>query len=666
MRTRAFDEALAGSKTLIIGRKGSGKSAICLMLQNDLQSDDRCSLITPDEISADEIRRFHLPGIPPEQSKLLIWRYVFAVQVAKFLVTAGQKIQNKTSSVNEKLASVRKFLLDNGEIEDLTFTERFWKVIERLKGAISVEAFSVKVSVDGKVEAPSPGAKAHDQLDVVEAHLNGAAIALGLKGTSKPLHLLVDQIEKVWSNDRESDAMVVGLLLAAKELHKRFEFVVCTVFLWTDIYEQLQFQDRDKLRGDEFHIDWDEEHLLDLISARAQASLGSPISDEALWHGLFEGEVDSLACKHFLISRTLMRPRDIIQLCNACRDTARNSRHERIDEGDIKKALALYSNWKLNDLQNEWSVNYPFLSDVFVLLANSSYLFNRTTFESSLDQVKRDLGSRYPSLSHVFSTDTLLSVLYSIGLLGVVRNSRTCYAYSQNTERQVKSQDREFVIHPCFRNALQSTSAIKLSPFESEFDANSRGLLSRFVREARHGLFESLRPARYERGFMYLIESVGQLRLRIEKTSLPEELRQEIGVNLMAMRDELRQAMELDVSDPFIVQNVVARLHRHLGQLTERLNDGGWLTQDKDLFYRLPGSDGADGKVHLSRGIARIPRELLMATLSAQSASHKRNRQKPLLSPCSASTILTLLLPYRRQSASGLRLLWPGRSTQGS
>src|ERR1039458_5900850 len=83
MRTRAYDEALAGSKTLIIGRKGSGKSAICLMLKNDLQAEDRCSLISPDEISTDEIRRFHLPGIPPEQSKLLIWRYVFAVQVAK-------------------------------------------------------------------------------------------------------------------------------------------------------------------------------------------------------------------------------------------------------------------------------------------------------------------------------------------------------------------------------------------------------------------------------------------------------------------------------------------------------------------------------------------------------------------------------------------------------
>ena len=585
MRTRAYDEALSGSKTLIIGRKGSGKSAICLMLQNDLQAEDRCSLITPDEISADEIRRFHLPGIPPEQSKLLIWRYVFAVQVAKFLVTTGQKLATKTGSVSEKLACVRKFLLDNGEIEDLTFTERFWKVIERLKGAISVEAFSVKVSVDAKVEAPSAGAKAHDQLDVIEFHLNNAAASMGLIGTAKPFHLLVDQIERVWSNDRESDAMVVGLLLAAKELHKRFDFVVCTVFLRTDIYEQLQFQDRDKLRGDEFHIDWDEEHLLDLISARAHASLGFSITDENLWEELFHGSVESQPCKKFLISRTLMRPRDIIQLCNACRDTARNNRHDSISEVDVKKALALYSNWKLNDLQNEWNVNYPFLSDVFVILGNSSYLFNRKTFESSLEQVKRDLAARYPSLGHVFSTDTLLSVLYSIGLLGIVRDARTCYAYSQNTERQVRTQDREFVIHPCFRNALQSTSAIRLSPFESEFDANSRGLVSRFMREARHGVFESLRPARSERGFMYLMDGVGQLRLRIEKTNLPEELREEIVTNLSAIREELRQAMELEVGDPLIVQNVVARLHRHLRQLTERLSEGGWLAQDKNIVY---------------------------------------------------------------------------------
>lgn len=236
----------------------------------------------------------------------------------------------------------------------------------------------------------------------------------------------------------------------------------------------------------------------------------------------------------------------------------------------------------MNDLQNEWNVNYPFLADVFVLLANSSYLLNR---EASLEQVKRDLAARYPSLGHVFSTDTLLSILYSIGLLGVIRNGKTAYVYAQNTERQVKAQDREFVLHPCFRNALQSTSAIKLAPFESELDPDSRALVSRFAREARHGIQESTMAARFARAFMYLAQTVVRLRLRLEKTSLPDELRAELATNLIAMRNELTQAADLEFDDPLLVQNVVARLHRHLRQLTGRLGEGGWLAQDKDLLY---------------------------------------------------------------------------------
>jgi hypothetical protein len=586
MRTRAYDEALAGGKNLIIGRKGSGKSAICLMMRDSLSPEKRCTLITPDEISADEIRRFNLPGIPPEQSKQLIWRYVFAVQVAKYILACGKAASEKNSNLSECISAIRKFLLDNGEIEDLSFTDRFWKVIERLKGAISVEAFSVKLAFDPAVQPPSAGARAHSQLDLVETQLNRAAELIGTISAERPFHLLVDQIEKVWSNDRESDSMVVGLLLAAKEIKKRFEFVLCTVFLRTDIYEQLQFQDRDKFRGDEFHIDWDEERLVELIFARAEASLGQEISADDLWEKLFPITVDSQPSKRYLVNRTLLRPRDIIQLCNACRDTARNNRHLSIEESDLRKAIALYSTWKLNDLQNEWLVNYPFLADVFVLLANGSYLFTRTEFTSSLDLVKNDLAARYPNLRHVFSPDTLLSVLYSIGLLGAVRQGKTCYSYAQGTERQIRQNDNEFVLHPSFRNALQSTSAMKLSLFESEFESGNRSLVTRFQREFRHGAgFESLRAPRFSRGLKYLDERVQSLAITIEKSNLPEEVRVEVGSNLTAMRNELRQAQEY--SDPIVVQNVLSKLYRHLSRLVQRLLESNWLAQDKDAHYSL-------------------------------------------------------------------------------
>jgi ABC-type multidrug transport system fused ATPase/permease subunit len=71
MKTHAYNEALSGSKTLVIGRKGSGKSAICLMLLASADVTHSFVLVTPDAISAEEVRRFQLSGIPQEQSKSL-------------------------------------------------------------------------------------------------------------------------------------------------------------------------------------------------------------------------------------------------------------------------------------------------------------------------------------------------------------------------------------------------------------------------------------------------------------------------------------------------------------------------------------------------------------------------------------------------------------------
>jgi hypothetical protein len=56
LETAAYRSALEGSKWLILGRKGSGKSAIALMITRTFVDKDCCSLITPDEISAEEVK----------------------------------------------------------------------------------------------------------------------------------------------------------------------------------------------------------------------------------------------------------------------------------------------------------------------------------------------------------------------------------------------------------------------------------------------------------------------------------------------------------------------------------------------------------------------------------------------------------------------------------
>src|SRR5258708_1387146 len=84
LRTAAYDTAISGKKQLGLGRKGAGKSAICLMLA--AAESPRSSVVTPDEISADELRRFELHGVPQQTAKQFVWRYVLALQLAKIVI----------------------------------------------------------------------------------------------------------------------------------------------------------------------------------------------------------------------------------------------------------------------------------------------------------------------------------------------------------------------------------------------------------------------------------------------------------------------------------------------------------------------------------------------------------------------------------------------------
>jgi hypothetical protein len=345
-----------------------------------LAGKDCCSLVTPDEISAEEIKRFDLGGIAQYQSKELLWRYVFAVQVAKYLLKYDRE-NPRPSDTRATSNRIRKFLIDNAEGEDLSAVERFWRIIEKLKFTLKMSAFHTEASAE--VEMAS-GVRLNEQVDVIERKLVEFADEIGVpQGNS--FYILVDQIERIWSNDPGSDALVIGLLRAGKFVQTFYPFVNCVLFLRIDIYEKLDFKERDKLRSDEFHIKWTRDDLIALIQSRAGTSTGRPKDGKAIFRDAFPRKIGETDIRHFLTGRTLNRPRDIIQLCNACRDTACAKGREAISQWDVLTASGQYSRWKLVDLQNEWSLNYAFLADALLLISNDSYLFGRKKFEKKFD-----------------------------------------------------------------------------------------------------------------------------------------------------------------------------------------------------------------------------------------------------------------------------------------
>lgn len=468
----AYRGALSGRKMLIIGRKGSGKSAICMRLMAASGSGGHSGgkvLVTPDEAAGEEIRRFELQGLPGDSAKALIWRYVFAVHAARHLVEHAKGSHDGGHKV-DSVKALGRFLKQNGEAADGggRLVERLAQGARGLQTSLSLEALGVKASVD-LAQSPSEGARAARQLEIVEQGVARAFGDLGCDGVvHAPLLLMVDQLEQVWSAEPDSNSMVIGLLLAAKHAASlNGPSVRFLLFLRADIYDSLSFGEGDKFHGDELRITWTEQALRDLALARARASVGAELSEEQLWKELFPETVGGEEIASHLFRRCLPRPRDAIQFLNLCQEKAwLDHERDRITEADVEQAGRQFSEWKLKDLTSEYLVAHPFLRNLFPLFQNAGYVVTRAALTRRFEAAAETLHHEFPAYANALTLAGVVDVLYGVGFLGVRRGNDVVFAGDDGLP--VQPHETEFQVHPCFRAALGAISAVDLRRFESQ------------------------------------------------------------------------------------------------------------------------------------------------------------------------------------------------------
>jgi len=267
--------------------------------------------------------------------------------------------------------------------------------------------------------------------------------------------VLVDQLEQVWSGEPESEALVIGLLLAGKHAALKYRGALrCVSFLRADIYDSLEFDDADKFHSDEIRINWTEDLLHRLALTRASAALGRPLTPGELWGEVFPATVAGEATADYLFSRTLPRPRDAIQFLNQCRNTALDNGHPRITEADVLQATLVFSRWKRGDLRKEYGVRFPFLGALLVVFRDAGYEHTRTSISELFLPFQKDLRARFGDHDAYFDPDAIIELLFSVGFLGVRR--RNSWVYAGTGETTIQPFESRFCVHPCFRPALNA------------------------------------------------------------------------------------------------------------------------------------------------------------------------------------------------------------------
>jgi len=238
LKTKNYENALAGTKTIILGRKGSGKSAIFKLLSDEMPKNGiEVVALTPDQYSWSALRDYTEQGIMAAQAHTNAWRLTFLSAVIWKLNELSYFKQGS------KLVKYYQYMRD-------TFTpdsgQWLLHLVDKIKKAlVGIKTQWVWLEETSSIATP---------LNIINQIYT---LLLSEWPTGKKVRILVDRLDDSWDASEASKNLIIGLLKASNEINSRMNGkVVITTFLRSDIYDFLFFDDQDKLRQNEEIIRW--------------------------------------------------------------------------------------------------------------------------------------------------------------------------------------------------------------------------------------------------------------------------------------------------------------------------------------------------------------------------------------------------------------------------
>ncbi|MAO57393.1 MAG: hypothetical protein CMM61_17090 [Rhodospirillaceae bacterium] len=254
--------------------------------------------------------------------------------------------------------------------------------------------------------------------------------------------VLIDNIDKGWGayGVDTDDVMVVRTLLEAlrkisRQASRREVEFDWLVFLRNDVFELLVDDQSDRGKEDKIVVDWDSPAALrEVIERRISVSTRGPNNRGATWADLATQSIDNEDSLDWLLKRSLMRPRYIIQLVNECIGHALTSGHPKITESDLKHGYRLYSLDIVGNTNFELRDVYPAAYDAIYCLIGSP----RKTTIGNIRKLLTDFGYDDGDIPEI------IRLFFWYGVLGAQsKNGEEKYIYDYRYDEKIFSRVRQ-------------------------------------------------------------------------------------------------------------------------------------------------------------------------------------------------------------------------------
>ena len=420
LETEQFRLTMSGDLNIVLGRKGSGKTAVFLQVRNRVR-EIRSNIVVdlqPEGYQLIQMKEFVLRQLELGARKEFIasfWEYIVWLEIAHKLLEKDERRTRYDSRILPAYDRLREAYVQRVEGSG-DFAERLAALVDRICGRFSDIAGDANPLSSSRILEVVYGSEIRSIREEVLQYLK----------TKGLVFFLFDNIDRFWTApgfDELDASIVVGLIESLADVRKRFarsdvEFY-WAVFLRSDVFEFVirGMSDYGKLSVD--NVEWNDPALLRrLFRNRVLSGLGADEEEwDDVWNAVSVQYVGARRTLDHLVESSLMRPRYLIRLFETARRRAITLGKVRIDESDYEAAVDELGWQVLEDFDRELADVVP---DVEDLIFDIVQLDGPMSFRDLQSTIKRRVQD--PNV-----VERIVDVLIWTGCIGVAAGAGVTY-----------------------------------------------------------------------------------------------------------------------------------------------------------------------------------------------------------------------------------------------
>ncbi len=443
------DSLINGEKTFVIGRKGTGKTAISEYIDKNLDPSKFSQKLTFKNFPFNALYNLENSSYTSPNQYITLWKYVIYNTVAKLFI----KNYQIDILVRDQLSKIYPDDLSRG----LSKAVKNWT-----SGNFSIKIFGCGVTFGGSKQQPTDDISWIDKVDIIEDFL--------LKHMDDSKYLIMfDELDEDYrdmlnpDNFKRYTQLLTGLFKAIQDIRSIFrDFKLYPIiFLRDDIYSTLQ--DPDKTKWDDLRItlDWSEDGLKNLIAFRLSRAIspnGGILPFTKAWHSIFNtGNVSygdrgskKMEQHQYILRSTLLRPRDLVKYIQLCASKTIEKNENKISATTIANTNLSFSNYLRSELEDEINGAIPEIHSILDLFTQlRKQTLRRDEFINLyLNAIKENkLPKRDPVV--------VLNILFHFSVIGGQPKQKTFQVFKYTKPDAGLNPNDNIIIHRGLYRALQ-------------------------------------------------------------------------------------------------------------------------------------------------------------------------------------------------------------------